>query len=87
VSDVTLPPWGYATLSPDSGRYLVVTGLKHPVPKPQPESPAPGESPADLILTFTFSGGNDRTVKDVEVNVAPPASPLPRTSLSFEPEG
>jgi hypothetical protein len=79
VADLSLsvPPQGYATLSPDTGPYLAVTRVK------------PGKQEGDgnvykVTLTFTF-GSPGQTIKDVSATVAPPGSPLPRSPLQLQP--
>ena len=71
--NVSVPPMGYATLTPDVGTYLAVRGLKEDVP------PA-----GDVGLTFTFEGPN-RTIEGVRAPVTTPFSPLPRSPLPLEP--
>jgi hypothetical protein len=71
--NVSVPPMGYATLTPDVGTYLAVRGLKEDVP------PA-----GEVDLTFTFEGPN-RTIEGVRAPVTTPFSPLPRSPLPLEP--
>jgi hypothetical protein len=75
--DVSVPPQGYATLSPETGPYLAVTGLK-------PDQQGAAGNIYKVALTFTF-GSPGQTIDDVQATVAPPGSPLPRSPLQLEP--
>lgn len=72
---LTIPPAGYLELTPGSGQFLALTGLKKPV--------ANGEG---VHLKLTFSNGVVlETLPRTVVPVAPPLSPQPRLPISAPP--
>ncbi|MFD0594933.1 copper chaperone PCu(A)C [Catellatospora coxensis] len=72
---LTIPPAGYLELTPASGQFLALTGLKKPVPN--------GEG---VHLKLTFSNGVViETPERTEVPLAPPLSPEPRLPATAPP--
>jgi len=74
---LALPPFGFAVLSPETGRYLAVSGLDRELrPGDAGLGPSPSPGDAGLGLTFAFDDGTTITVEQVPLGM--PLSPLPR---------